>query len=59
MKEWYITAAQGYKLLNFEVWFCQMAWLSTLKVNEKAEGVTVYYALWIGSTKSNLAVGMV
>ena len=28
-----------------------MAWLSTLKGNDEAEDMTMYYALWIGSIK--------
>ena len=36
-----------------------MAWLSTLKSNEKAEDVIVYYALWTGSTKITSLVGII
>ena len=39
--------------------FQSMAWLSTLKGNEKAEDMIVYYALWIGSTKITPVAGMI
>ena len=38
--------------------FCQMARLSTLKGNGKAEDMTVYYVLPFGSTKSIPVVGI-
>ena len=33
-----------------------MAWLSTLKGKEKAKDMTVYYALWVESTKSTSVI---
>ena len=36
-----------------------MTLLQDLKGNEKAEDMTVYYAEWIGSSKSTPVVGMV
>ena len=45
--------------VNFRVWFCQMAWLLTLKGNGKAEDMVVYYALWTGSTKITPVAGMI
>ena len=56
---YYIAGTHGYMVSNFRVWFRQMAWLSNSKGNGKAEDMTVYYALWIGSTKLTPVAGMV
>ena len=57
-KGWRIAAMLG-QWCKISEWFCQMAWLSTLKGNEKAEDMIVYYALWTGSTKITSVVGII
>ena len=59
-KGWCMTVTQGqWCKISFRMGFCQMAWLTTLKGNGKAEGMVVYYALWIASTKITSVVSII
>ena len=57
-KGWCMAATLG-QWCKISEWFCQMAWFSTLKGNGKAEDMIVYRALWNGSTKITLEVGII